>query len=638
MCGIAGAVSLAGPLDPAIRAAIRPMTRALSHRGPDGEGYFTDPHAALGHRRLAIIDRAGGVQPIANEDETCWIVFNGEIYNHRPLREELAARGHRFRTRSDTETIVHAYEEFGVECVSRLAGMFAFAIFDTRTREVFIARDRLGKKPLFYAMLGGALHFASEIKAIAASPAWDGTWDLEQLEGYLTLGYFLAPRTAFRSVRKLEPGHWLRLRSGRVECRQYWDVERFDDYPGGEADAVRELDEQLAERVAERLESEVPLGAFLSGGIDSGLVVSHMAGASNRVVTTSVGFGEAAHNELDDAALTAGRYTTDHHAHVIEPRLDEVFEEIVGAYDEPFADSSSIPTYYVSREARRHVTVALSGDGGDEAFGGYDFRYLPHAAEDAVRRLTPGPLRQLAGAAGARWPRSPRLPRALRLGTLLENLGRDAEGAYFEDLCFLKPAAARTLLGRPATPRAEDTEVYDTVTGAYRRCPSSSPVQRAEYADLKIYLANDVLVKVDRMSMRHSLEVRCPLLDHRLVEFAFRLPQRLKQAHRRGKHLLKRIAADRLPAELLERRKRGFTAPIGEWIAGPYRERYRQDVLAGGAAVATLLDQACLRRWFAEHVSGERDHSYVLWAVWVLETWMAQSQVAGTADRVEVAG
>jgi asparagine synthase (glutamine-hydrolysing) len=361
------------------------------------------------------------------------------------------------------------------------------------------------------------------------------------------------------------------------------------------------------------------------------------ADATQPVVTASVGFGGGAHDELDDARLTAEHCRTEHHPHVIVPELEEVFDRIVQAYDEPFADSSSVPTYYVSREARRHVTVALSGDGGDEAFGGYDFRYVPHATEAAIRRLLPGgAFTRALGDVGARWPRSPRLPRALRLGTVLENLARDDEGAYFADLCFLKPGDTRALMGRAPLGDVRESALYDQVTAPYRRCPSDSPVQRAEYADLKIYLPNDVLTKVDRMSMLHSLEVRCPLLDHRLVEHAFRLPQRLKLAHARGKHLLKQLAASRLPPALLARRKRGFTAPIAEWIRGPYAARYRDEVLSPGAAVAGLVDQQHVRRAFDAHCAGERDHSYMLWAVWVLQAWAA-SQVPARAP-LELAG
>jgi asparagine synthase (glutamine-hydrolysing) len=625
MCGLSGLAAFDRPLPPALKAAIGPMTDALAHRGPDGSGFFTDDRVALGHRRLAIIDRAGGHQPLANEDETCWVVFNGEIYNHADVRRDLVARGHRFRTRSDTETIVHAFEEFGPSCVDHFEGMFAFAVYDTRTGELLLARDRLGKKPLFYAVFDGVLHFASEIAALQQSPAWDGALDFGQLEAYLSLGYFLAPGTVYRHVRKLEPGHILCLSGGRVDVRQYWDVTRFDDWAGSEEDAVALVESELGERVRERLESEVPLGAFLSGGIDSGLVVSCMAeAAGQQVVTTSVGFGESSHNELGLAALTAGRFATTHHAHTIEPRLEEAFDSMIAGLGEPLADASCLPTWYVSREARRHVTVALSGDGGDETFGGYTFRYLPHAFEQRVRQaIGPRALRHAIGAAGARWPRGASVPRPLRLGTFLENIGRDPEAAYFYDLCFLKPEQTRALMGRPPNRDPRDSVVYDAVVAPYRRCPSDSVVQRAEYADLKIYLANDVLVKVDRMSMQHSLEVRAPLLDRRLVELAFRLPQRVKRADRTGKHLLKRVAARRLPPELIHAPKRGFDAPIGAWIAGPLAPAFADDVLRPNAAVASLVDEQYVRRAFEDHRARRADHSYMLWAIWVLERWSA---------------
>ena len=617
-----------GALDPAIEAAVPAMTDALFHRGPDGSGLFKDGHAALGHRRLSIIDRAGGRQPLSNEDGTCWITFNGEIYNHHELRGRLIGLGHQFRTRSDTEAIVHAYEEFGPTCVDHLEGMFAFAIYDQRDRAVFLAQDRLGKKPLFYAILGGALHFASEIKAFYRSPAWDPTTDPQELEAYLSLGYFLAPGTVFRHVKRLEPGQWLRLRNGRIETRRYWDVTAFDSFEGDERAAVDRIADMLDERVKERLESEVPLGAFLSGGIDSGLVVSAMANAKHAsIVTASVGFGDPDHNELEAAALTAARFATQHHAHVVQPTLEEVLDPIVEAFDEPFADSSSVPTWYVSREARRHVTVALSGDGGDEAFGGYAFRYIPHAVENTIRGLLPGaPARRAVGAIGRAWPRSPRLPRALRLGTFLENIGRDPASAYYADLCFLKPSTVARLLGRSPDFDPLATAVYHAVTDPYRRCPSSNALQRAEYADLKIYLPNDVLVKVDRMSMQHSLEVRCPLLDRRFVELAFALPQSLKRAAKTGKYLLKQVARRRLPRALLRLPKKGFSAPVGSWIAGPYRRQFEEEVLGATSAVSSMVEVDVARRMFNEHLAGTADRSYILWALWMLEKWSQQQR------------
>ncbi len=526
MCGITGVMALDGALSPGIRRAMPAMTAAIRHRGPDGGAIAGFPGAALGHRRLAIIDRAGGQQPMTNEDESLWIVFNGEIYNHRALRRDLVAQGHRFRTASDTEAILHAFEQYGPSSVERLEGMFAFAIYDRRRHRLFIARDRLGKKPLFWGVFGGALHFASEIKALAESPAFTDALDLSGLEGYLSLGYVLAPRTIYRDVFKLEPAHWLSWRDGQLTIRRYWDIEAFDDDRRPAAAIADDLAALVHDNVRARLESEVPLGAFLSGGIDSALVTSFMTGDSGRgVVTTSVGFGEAAHNELDAAALTARHLGTSHHPDLVTPALDEVLDRIAVAFDEPFADASAIPTYYVSANARRHVTVALSGDGGDETFAGYDFRYVPHAIESAAARLLPGALgRSGAGVLGRVWPRAGHLPRWLRLARTFDNLSGDRAAAYYADLCFLKPDDARALLGGAAGRDVADSEVFQAVTAPYRRCPSASAVQRAEYADVMTYLPNDVLVKVDRMSMMHGLEVRCPLLDRRIVEFAFRVP------------------------------------------------------------------------------------------------------------------
>jgi asparagine synthase (glutamine-hydrolysing) len=626
MCGICGVAALQGRLAPEIRDCVPEMAAAIRHRGPDGDGFFYDEHVALGHRRLAIIDLATGEQPIANEDRSRWIVFNGEIYNYRELRRVLAQRGHVFRTNSDTEAILHAFEEYGPDCVNHLEGMFALAIWDQPRRELFLARDRLGKKPLFYAMLGGVLHFGSEIKSFYPSPLWDGSIDLSGLEGYLSLGYFIAPQTVYRHVRKLEPGHWLRLRDGRIETRKYWDIEDFDSDRRPEATVLEELDGLLRRAVEERLMSEVPLGAFLSGGIDSGLVVSYMAeGSGEPTVTASVGFSGQLHNELDAAGVTARHFHTRHYPETIEPNLEELLEPVVTAFDEPFADSSAIPTWYVSKAARRHVTVALSGDGGDEVFAGYDFRYVPTALEQRARRFVPGGAgRAVARCLGRAWPRSPRLPRMLRLATIFDNIGRDPADAYYADLCFLKPAETRLLLGQAPDRDPRKSAVYEAVVAPHRRCPSPSLVQRAQYADLKIYLPNDPLVKVDRMAMQHSLEVRCPLLDRRIAEFAFRLPTETKMPNLHGKHLLRTLAARRLPDGLSELPKAGFTAPVGAWLAGAYGAQFAEEVLGAGSHVRDVLDTTHLTRLFQAHKTGTADHWYPLWASWVFERWSRQ--------------
>jgi asparagine synthase (glutamine-hydrolysing) len=623
MCGIAGMFSLSGVLAPDVRAAIRPMTDAIAHRGPDGDGFYEGDRVALGHRRLAIIDRAGGHQPMSNEDGSCWIVFNGEVYNHRDLRPKLEARGHVFRTHSDTETILHAWEEYGRTCVDHLEGMFAFAVYDGRRQELFAARDRLGKKPFFYTVLGGVLHFASELPALTRAARWRGDIDLAALEGYLSLGYFLAPGTVYRDVLKLPPASWLHASNGRIETGEYWDVREFDTDHRETEELLTDIDRTLRAAVHDRLESEVPLGAFLSGGIDSGLIVSYMAEAlGDRLVTATVGFGGTEHNELEAAAITAAHVGSRHFAESVTPRLDDVIGPVIAGLGEPLADSSAIPTWYVSQAARRHVTVALSGDGGDETFAGYDFRYVPHAIEASARQMMPAALQPGVGWLGARWPRSPRIPRALRAGTLLENLGRDPAGAYYADLAFLKPADARALMGLPASRDVTASPVYEAVTEPYRRCPSPDAVQRAEYADLKVYMPNDPLVKVDRMSMAHSLEVRSPLLDRRVVELAFRIPASRKQKGREGKALLRELARRRLPEGLSRLPKRGFTVPIGDWIRGPYAARFREEVLARSSNVCSHLDLADLERRFEAHRSGARDESFALWAVWTLERWL----------------
>src|SRR4030095_7293263 len=369
----------------AVRAAVPRMTEALSHRGPDGLGYFSNDHVAFVHRRLSIIDRASGKQPMANEDESCWIVFNGEIYNYLELREVLCGKGHRFRTSSDTEGILNAYEEYGESCVDHFEGMFAFAIYDDRERKLFAARDRLGKKPFFYAELDGVFHFASELPALRRSPAWNDEVDPASLEGYFSFGYFIAPSTVFKHAKELPAASTLRARNGHTNVSTYCDVTQFDTDHRPLQEIITEADDRLRVAVNSRLRSEVPLGAFLSGGIDSGLVVSYMAESlGDRLVTTSVGFGEPAHDELEAAGVTAAHFGSRHHAEVIEPKLDEVIDPVISGLGEPLADLSAIPTWYVSRAAKQHVTVALSGDGGDESFAGYDFRYVPHAMEDAV--------------------------------------------------------------------------------------------------------------------------------------------------------------------------------------------------------------------------------------------------------------
>jgi asparagine synthase (glutamine-hydrolysing) len=640
MCGICGIVSFDAPLSPELRHAIDPMTDALAHRGPDGRGVYRDTHAVLGHRRLAIIDRAGGAQPMPNEDRTVWVVFNGEIYNHRELRHHLAQKGHRFATTCDTEVIVHAYEEFGAECVSHLEGMFAFAVYDTRSRALFAARDRLGKKPFFYSVLGGTVHFASEIKALALSPLWDDAWDAGSLESYLSLGYVVAPSTIYRHVRKLDAGHWLLVQNGHLRTGEYWDIECFDDLSGcSETVVIQELERLLRHAVADRLESEVPLGAFLSGGIDSSLVASMMTQLMpSPPRTITVGFREKDYTEIEAAFATARALGTEHHADVLEPDITEDLDSIIGHFDEPFADSSAVPMYYLARAARRQVTVALTGDGGDEGFSGYALRYVPHMIEMRLRPLFRGASgRAAADWLAERWPRARRMPRPLRLGGVLGNLGRDPASAYYVDLSFLKPWTTRELLGLANPERFDQSETWGRVTDVYRKCPSVHSLQRTQYADLKLYLPNDVLVKVDRMTMLNGLEVRCPLLDRRLVEFAFRIPATDKMPRLHAKHLLRRLAARRLSPALAARPKRGFDAPVEHWLTGRFGPQLAGDLFGSDAEIASLLDQERLRDLYEGRQGDAVHNSYVLWASWVLERWLRIRRDGRTSSRTRLA-
>jgi asparagine synthase (glutamine-hydrolysing) len=480
----------------------------------------------------------------------------------------------------------------------------------------------------------GILHFGSEIKALRGSPAFDATLAHNWLEPYLALGYIVAPETVYRHVRKLEPGHWLLASGNRFQIQQYWDVPQFDTDGRSEQEILDDIDAHLRAAVSQRLESEVPLGAFLSGGIDSGLVVSYMAEETAvPPITVSVGFADEGSNELTDAGQTARWLGTRHYEHLLSPDLADIVPLVAGAFDEPFADASAVPTYEVCRTARQHVTVALSGDGGDETFAGYDFRYVPHAVEGRARRVIPSianrPLRWLA----SNWPRSRRLPRPLRLGSVLDNLSVEAADAYFADLMFLKPRDLATVCGRPELADVRTSSSYAVVTDPYRRCPSADPVQRAEYADLKVYMPNGPLVKVDRMSMLNSLEVRCPLLDSRVVELAFRVPAHMKLKGSCGKRLLRELAKRRLPAEIAAAPKRGFNAPAGSWTSSEGAGLFESEVLANSAPLASSVDLAACRRLFAAHVNGEHLRPHLFWALWMASRWLADSSSELTSAR-----
>ncbi|HEV2852864.1 MAG TPA: asparagine synthase (glutamine-hydrolyzing) [Thermoanaerobaculia bacterium] len=624
MCGIAG-FFLYGERGSVSREALAAMVAPLAHRGPDDQGTHLFGPLGLAHARLSIIDVAGGHQPIFNEDRSVAVVCNGEIYNHRELRRGLEDRGHRFATRSDSEVAVHLWEEMGPRCVEKLAGMFALAVADFRNRRLLLARDRIGKKPLFISDDGRRLGFASELKSLLAAGLAGPEINPEALDLYLSYGYVPAPWTIFRGAAKLPAGHLAMIDERGMRIERYWDMPADPVHDlGPEADErlTGELEALLASAVRDRLESEVPLGAFLSGGIDSGTIVSFMSEAMATAVRThTVGFADRATDEREDAAAVARALGTDHVENEVRPDLVDVLPRIAWHLDEPFADPSAVPTWYVSRETRRRVTVALSGDGGDELFAGYGEKYGMHLLEERLRPWVPAGVRRgLFPPLARRWPRSPRLPRALRLGGLFANLSVDAARSYYQDRCLIPLHLQERLFGADLKERRRRFDPFAAVEPHLARAPKE-PLARALYLDLKTWLADDGLVKVDRMSMAHALEVRCPLLDHRIVELAARLPARLKLAGGKTKILLRRVAERRLPAEILSRPKRGFAPPVSRWLREDLRDLSRDLLLAPDAFGGGLFERREVERLLDDHESRRLEAGWALWTLLMLEVW-----------------
>lgn len=622
MCGIAGLV-YTDPHHPVDRNLVRAMTDRLQHRGPDAAGYLFDPGAALGHRRLSIIDLNTGHQPMYNEDGTVAVVFNGEIYNFRDLRRELETLGHRFRTSSDTEVIVHAWEQWGDAAVPRLRGMFALALWDRRQRRLLLARDRVGKKPLYYAHDAERLAFASELKALLADPGLKREIDLEAIDDYLTFGAVPPPRSIYRRVAQLPPAHYLVWEAGRTRLSEYWDLV-FE--PGPDHSERRWLEEFASifeEAVRLRLVSDVPLGAFLSGGVDSSAVVAAMSTtAGHPVATTTVVFREAAFNEAPYARVVASALGTDHQEILIEPRAAEILPLLAWHLDEPFADSSALPTYYVSRAARARVTVALSGDGGDEVFAGYEWRYGLNLLEARVRRLLPRILRRgLLGPLSQVWPKADRLPRPLRWKYFLRNVSLEPELAYFHDLSIFSPAEKRGLLTEEFQRGLGDHDPFAYLEPLFARTRGLDTLSRILYVDTKVYLPHDILVKVDRMSMANSLEVRSPFLDHKILEFAAQLPANLKFRRGTSKYLVKRYLETRVPHNVVHRPKMGFSIPLTTWLRTQLRDFSHDLLLSERTTARGYFLRPAIRRLWDAHQRGNRDHARQLWALAMLELW-----------------
>jgi asparagine synthase (glutamine-hydrolysing) len=622
MCGIAGLVHT-DPGHPVDRDLLRRMTTAMAHRGPDAEGLHLWRGAGFGHRRLSIIDLATGDQPIFNEDRSAAVILNGEIYNFQDLREDLEARGHRFQTRSDTEAIVHAYEAHGERCVEQLRGMFAFALWDDRERRLLLARDRVGKKPLYYAHDGERLAFASELKALVQDPSLKRVLNLEAMDTYLSLGAVPAPMTIFQGIAQLPPAHYLIWDRTGVRVAEYWDVPQPAVVPRTEAQSLEAFAAIFEEAVRLRLVSDVPLGAFLSGGVDSSAVVEAMARlAGGRVTTTSIGFAEQGFSELEHARAVAETVRSEHREVMVEPRALEVLPRLVWHLDEPFADSSALPTFYVARAARERVTVALSGDGGDEVFAGYQRRYGLNRSESRLRRWLPAWLRaRVLGPLGQVYPKADWLPRPLRARYFLQNLGTTFERAYYHDVCLFRTDEKAALLSADFRAQLDGHDPFTAFARHFDRVRDRDPLSRILYVDLKTWLPNDMLVKVDRMSMASSLEVRSPLLDHKLIEFAATIPSELKYRGRTSKYLLKRYLEGRVPRSVIYRRKQGFEMPVAAWLRSGLRGLAQDLLFSSGALGRGYLQPDRVRRLWERHQRGARDHSAQLWTLMVLELW-----------------
>jgi asparagine synthase (glutamine-hydrolysing) len=647
MCGIAGFCNLDGkPIELNLLVS---MTRTLSHRGPDEEGYFINEgvggnttvpngtsrvplyrlkkgiqglgNVGLGHRRLSIIDLASGQQPLSNEDGTVWIAFNGEIYNFQELKDQLEERGHVFKTRSDTETIVHAYEEWGEESVKKFRGMFAFSVWDERLRLLFFGRDRVGKKPLYYYLDEKRLIFASEIKAILAHPGIRRDLDKTALSDYLSLTYIPSPKTIFKHIRKLPPASYAIFQNGGLKIQSYWDLSFQPDRGLSDHQIEEGILELLQESTRIRMISEVALGAFLSGGVDSSAVVAFMAATSpTPVVTNSISFSHDIYNETAYARMVAEKYATSHNEFKVSPEAVSIMDTLSWHYDEPFADSSSVPTYYVSKTAREKVTVALSGDGGDENFAGYS-RYAFDARENHVRDLVPlswqptvfGFLRDL-------YPRSNALHALFRGKAFVANVARDPIDAYFFTVSTIHDDYKKEYINPDIYKEIAAYRTLDLFRDLYGRAPAADHLSRLQYLDVKTYLCEDILTKVDRASMAVSLEVRCPLLDHRFMEFAARIPKDKKLVDGKGKVIFKKALERKLPKELLYRKKMGFALPVREWFRNEIRE-YAGPIILDGPATRDYLNRETVKKVWDEHQRGERDCSPRLWMVMMLNLW-----------------
>lgn len=628
MCGITGIFDLngSGQID---RDLLNRMNESQFHRGPDEGGIHLEPGLGLGHRRLSIIDLSSGQQPLFNEDGSVVVTYNGEIYNFPELMVELKAAGHLFKTHCDTEVIVHAWEEWGERCIERFRGMFAFAVWDRNKHTLFLGRDRLGIKPLYYALLpNGQLIFGSELKSLLPHPDLPRQTDIRAVEDYFAYGYVPEPKTILEGVHKLPPGHTLTVRRGEPMPmpmpKQYWDVPFEPQGQMSFEDAQQELIERLREAVRIRLVAEVPLGAFLSGGVDSSAVVAMMAGLSSDPVNTcSISFGDPKFNEAEFAAQVAQQYHTNHHVDQVDPDDFDLIDKLALLYDEPYADSSAIPTYRVCELARKRVTVALSGDGGDENLAGYR-RYRWHSYEERMRSIMPFGLRRpLFGFLGHVYPKLDWAPKVLRAKATFQALARDSVEGYFHSVSVMSDPLRQQLYSTDFKRKLNGYQAIEVMREHDRNGPDH-PLSRVQYLDMKTYLVGDILTKVDRASMAHALEVRVPILDHKLVEWMSGLPPDFKLAGREGKYVFKKALESHLPHDILYRPKMGFSVPLASWFRGPLRQRVRDALLGPVLADSGIFDQKFLQQMVDQHQSGMRDYSASIWSLLMFEAYQRQ--------------
>ena len=623
MCGIAG-VLYADPGRSVSSSLLTDMGLAIAHRGPDGEGTFRSGPVGLVHRRLAIIDLEGGRQPLSNEDESIHVVFNGEIYNYRELRRQLEARGHIFRTNSDTEVLVHLYEDYGTELCRHLRGMFAFAIWDARRQELLLARDHLGQKPLFIYRDHEKLVFGSELKAVLAHPNVDRSIDPAAIEDYLTFGFIPGLRSIFGRVSKLPAAHVLHISRSQFHRspQRYWQLSFEHEDRSSVDDWKQRIDAGLRESVNAHLVADVPVGAFLSGGLDSSAIVALMAGLqSDPVRTFSIGFREEEFSELSFAREVAQHFGCYHTEEIVTPEAARDLDDLVFLYDEPFADASALPTMAVSRLAAQHVKVVLSGDGGDEAFGGYA-RYSHDLKEAKLRNSIPAMIRSLVlKPMSAIWPKTDWLPRPLRLKTLLQNLSRNPAEAYANTISACRQTMRRSLLNRDFATSLNGHHPELAIITAFQHGQRDT-LSGMLSADTNVLLPDDFLTKVDRASMGFGLEVRPPLVDWKLMELAASMPSELKIRNGSRKWILKQLFESRLPKDLVHRRKQGFEMPIDQWLRGPLSDQVRTHVLNPNGAIAQFINVANARQLFESHCHGIGRHGQLIWSLLILARWL----------------